>query len=253
MNVVRNHPWMVHGDGFCSWSDHWPGVLGWSVWPVEWTDATPGQLAPQYQEAYVKMVSELYAFNGNAEMVQLAMGGWAGDVSGDEVACSMAASNNRSLGARAPGSDGGSCQWHWLYGRDHRRPHRNRPKRAAAAGCPVGSCPPSPAAAPGSGSGSHILGVEARNKSSEAIGVCGTDYDDGACALARRRQRRPLSGLSGRTTMLPRFPSPVSTRPIPTATTLMMIHSASKMQTANSWASAAWALPKRSAAMCPRK
>jgi hypothetical protein len=38
------------------------------------------------------MVSELYAFNGNAEMVQQAMGSWAGDVTGDEVACSMAAS-----------------------------------------------------------------------------------------------------------------------------------------------------------------
>ena len=67
-------------------------VLGWYVFPVEWEDATPGQLAPQYQEAYVKMVAELYAFNGNAEMVQLALGGWAGDVTGDQAACALAAS-----------------------------------------------------------------------------------------------------------------------------------------------------------------
>jgi len=67
-------------------------LFGWYIWPVEWTKATPAQLAPQYQEAWVRAVSELYAFNGNAEIVQQALGGWSGDVTGDQVACSMAVS-----------------------------------------------------------------------------------------------------------------------------------------------------------------
>ncbi len=67
-------------------------VFGWWLWPVQWTDATPGQLTPEHQQAFVKFISELYAFNGNAETVQQALGGWAGDVTGDVVACDMAAS-----------------------------------------------------------------------------------------------------------------------------------------------------------------
>lgn len=66
-------------------------VLGWWLFPVEWTDATPGQLAEPYQQAWVKAVSELYAFTNDTIMVQQALGGWAGDVTGDQVACEMAA------------------------------------------------------------------------------------------------------------------------------------------------------------------
>jgi hypothetical protein len=90
MNVVRNHPWWAMAGAFIVGMIIGLVVLGWGIWPVQWTDATPGQLAPQYQEAYVKMVSDLYAFNGNVETVQLAMGSWSGDVTGDAVACTMA-------------------------------------------------------------------------------------------------------------------------------------------------------------------
>lgn len=92
MNIVRNHPWWAILGAFIIGLLIGLVVLGWWLWPVEWTNATPGQLAPQYQEAYVRMVSELYAFNGNAEMVQQAMGGWAGDIASDQVACAMASS-----------------------------------------------------------------------------------------------------------------------------------------------------------------
>ena len=92
MNVVRKYPvWSMlaaFGIGLIIGLV----VLGWWLFPVEWTNATPGQLAPQYQETYVKMVAELYSFNNNTEMVQQALGGWAGDVTGDQVACNLAAS-----------------------------------------------------------------------------------------------------------------------------------------------------------------
>lgn len=62
-------------------------VLGWWLWPVEWTDATPAQLDQVYQDAYVKMTAELFSFNNNTEMVQQALGGWGGEV----AACNLAA------------------------------------------------------------------------------------------------------------------------------------------------------------------
>lgn len=61
-------------------------VLGWWLWPVEWTDATPAELADDYQQQYVRTVAELYSFNGNTAMVQSALAAWGGQ----RVACEMA-------------------------------------------------------------------------------------------------------------------------------------------------------------------
>ena len=41
-------------------------ILGWLVWPVQWTDAAPEQLHPGYQEIYLRMAIESYAANGDA-------------------------------------------------------------------------------------------------------------------------------------------------------------------------------------------
>jgi hypothetical protein len=89
MDYIRKYPgWSIAGAFILGLIIGLP-ILGWWLWPVEWTDATPGQLAPEYQQAYVRGVSELYAFTGDAAMVQTALGGWS-DVNGDAVACSMA-------------------------------------------------------------------------------------------------------------------------------------------------------------------
>ena len=64
-------------------------ILGWWLWPVEWTEATPAELATDYQTLYVNMVAELYSFNGDTGMVQQALAGWDGEL----VACQMAASS----------------------------------------------------------------------------------------------------------------------------------------------------------------
>jgi hypothetical protein len=92
MNLVRKYPALSLLAAFLVGWFIGLVLFGWFIWPVEWTNATPAQLSPQYQQAWVKMVSDLYTFNGNAEMVQQALGGWSGDVTGDEVACSMATS-----------------------------------------------------------------------------------------------------------------------------------------------------------------
>ena len=91
MNLVRKYPVWSMLAAFLAGLFIGLVVLGWYVFPVQWEDATPGQLAQPYQDAYVKMVAELYSFNGNAEMVQQSLGGWAGDVSGDQAACNLAA------------------------------------------------------------------------------------------------------------------------------------------------------------------
>jgi hypothetical protein len=41
-------------------------VLGWWIWPAEWTDAAPERLHPGYREMYLRMAIESYATSGNA-------------------------------------------------------------------------------------------------------------------------------------------------------------------------------------------
>jgi hypothetical protein len=84
--------------------------FAWMVWPVEWTDATPGQLSQPYQDAYVKMTAELYSLNGNAEMVQQALGDWGGDVAACELASTTTDAAERArLEAVATATNGAGC------------------------------------------------------------------------------------------------------------------------------------------------
>lgn len=61
-------------------------VLGWWLWPVEYTGARVANLVDGDKQAYVRMVSDLYAQNGDQGKVQTALAGW-----GDVTACQMAA------------------------------------------------------------------------------------------------------------------------------------------------------------------
>ncbi|MBE2221137.1 MAG: hypothetical protein IAF02_06330 [Anaerolineae bacterium] len=61
-------------------------VLGWGLFPVQWEDATPDALSQQYQDAYVRAVSDAYSFDNNTQKVQEALGGWPGV----EATCSLA-------------------------------------------------------------------------------------------------------------------------------------------------------------------
>jgi hypothetical protein len=40
-------------------------VLGWGLWPVQWTNADPASLRPDLQEDYLRMTIDSYIFNGN--------------------------------------------------------------------------------------------------------------------------------------------------------------------------------------------
>ena len=46
-------------------------ALGWSVWPVQWTDAAPTDLQMDYQRDYLCMMIDSYIRNQDDELVQL--------------------------------------------------------------------------------------------------------------------------------------------------------------------------------------
>ena len=62
-------------------------VLGWWLWPVQWTGGGPQDLAEADQARYVRTVAELYSHQGDQQKVRDALGGWAGDV----AACQLVA------------------------------------------------------------------------------------------------------------------------------------------------------------------
>ena len=41
-------------------------VLGWWVWPVEWTEATPAQLSQEWKTEFLRMAVAGYSQNGDA-------------------------------------------------------------------------------------------------------------------------------------------------------------------------------------------
>ena len=53
-------------------------VLGWNLWPVEYTDAGPQDMTSAIQENYIKSVADLYAFDGNQARVHESLDIWEG-------------------------------------------------------------------------------------------------------------------------------------------------------------------------------
>lgn len=89
MEFIRNRPWTSVILAFVVGAIFGLVVLGWGLFPVEWTNANPSALSPEYQAIYVRNVAELYSFDNNQQKVQVALGGWGGDV----VACQLAATS----------------------------------------------------------------------------------------------------------------------------------------------------------------
>lgn len=63
-------------------------VLGWWLFPVEWSGADPSGLFPEYQSTFVRNAAELYSFDNNQDKLRSALSSWGGD----SVACELAAS-----------------------------------------------------------------------------------------------------------------------------------------------------------------
>ena len=64
-------------------------VLGWWLFPVQYTGVDPSGLVAEYQSIYVRNAAELYSFDNNQEKLRTALSGWGGDV----AACELAATS----------------------------------------------------------------------------------------------------------------------------------------------------------------
>jgi len=45
-------------------------VLGWWLWPVQWSNSNPADLKSAYKDAYMQMIADSYALTGNAEVAR---------------------------------------------------------------------------------------------------------------------------------------------------------------------------------------
>lgn len=49
-------------------------AVGWGLWPVQWTNATPAQLRSDFQESYILLVANEYAETGDLERARERLG-----------------------------------------------------------------------------------------------------------------------------------------------------------------------------------
>jgi hypothetical protein len=61
-------------------------VLGWGLFPVQYTGADPSGLFAEYRASFVRNAAELYSFDNNTEKLRASLSGWGGD----RVACELA-------------------------------------------------------------------------------------------------------------------------------------------------------------------
>ncbi len=76
-------------------------VLGWWLWPVQWTDAGPSDLLPDFQEIYLRMAIDSYTLNQDAAIAQqrIAEIGENATVILDDIAANPGTQNPESIQA----------------------------------------------------------------------------------------------------------------------------------------------------------
>lgn len=73
MDAVReqvNKPWVVGAVAFVVGLLIGLVVLGWWLWPVQWSDAGPSDLRPEFQEIYLRMAIDSYTLHKDAAEAQ---------------------------------------------------------------------------------------------------------------------------------------------------------------------------------------
>jgi hypothetical protein len=51
-------------------------VIGWGIWPVQWKNSLPQDLRPAERNAYLSMVAESYAVNGDLQLAEERLVSW---------------------------------------------------------------------------------------------------------------------------------------------------------------------------------
>ncbi len=60
-------------------------IVGWVIWPVEWTNAGFSQLAPERQAQVIRLTSWVYAFSQNDEVVRTTLNFKSAGVTGCQM------------------------------------------------------------------------------------------------------------------------------------------------------------------------
>ncbi len=63
-------PWFIGAAAFVVGMIFGLVVLGWWIWPVQWTDASPAHLQEAFQEDYLRMAIDSFTLNGNVSLAQ---------------------------------------------------------------------------------------------------------------------------------------------------------------------------------------
>jgi hypothetical protein len=88
MNILNERPGLVAIVSFVAGLFIGLVVLGWGLFPVQWTGAGPAQLAPADQANYLIALADSFAVRGNAETAQNSLRGWP---EANEAICNLAA------------------------------------------------------------------------------------------------------------------------------------------------------------------
>ncbi len=54
-------------------------IIGWWLWPVNWINADPWDLRPEFKVEYVKMAADSYTVEGNQDLLRKRFAGWPKD------------------------------------------------------------------------------------------------------------------------------------------------------------------------------
>lgn len=89
MDIVRRQPVLVAVVAFVVGLIIGLVVLGWWLFPVEWTGGGPQDLAPGDQATYLQALADLYSYEpANTARINEALGGWP---EADQATCELAA------------------------------------------------------------------------------------------------------------------------------------------------------------------
>jgi len=64
-------------------------VLGWGLFPVQYTGTDPSGLFPEYQAVFIRNAADLYSFDHDQEKLRSTLSGWGGDA----LACELASTS----------------------------------------------------------------------------------------------------------------------------------------------------------------
>lgn len=87
MRILQSRPIVVLAVAFLAGLILGWFVIGWGLWPVEFTGAGPQHLHPEDQANYLRNLADLFAFDGNQDRVRRALALWP---EADQAICGLA-------------------------------------------------------------------------------------------------------------------------------------------------------------------